>query len=41
MTANHRELFTLIKSHKEGTETEMDKLVKGIKQMVEEEVKKL
>lgn len=39
MRTNHRELFTLIKTHHESTESEMDKLVKGMKHMIEEEVK--
>lgn len=36
---NHRLLFSKIISHKESVETEMDKLVKGIKLVVEEELK--
>lgn len=36
---NHREMFTLVKEHRETTVMEMDKLVKGIKQMIEEELK--
>lgn len=38
---NHRLLLSRIISHKESVETEMDKLVKGIKVVVEEELKHL
>lgn len=34
---NYLEFFTLIKEQRENTKIEMDKLVKGIKQMIEAE----
>lgn len=39
ISANHRQLLTRVTSNKEGMETEMHKIVKGIKMIVEEEVK--
>lgn len=39
MRANHQEHFTLIKTHNGNTENEIDILVKGMNQKIEEEVK--
>ena len=39
ISANHRQIFEKITSNKEIMETEMDKIVKGVKLMLEEELK--